>query len=618
MRIRRIALSNIGCFQEKTVDFKNMTVIHGENRSGKSTLVYALYFTLFDRHLNTSLTLKDLKRKGEQNGTADLQFSDNGATYRLRRSTDRVPQLWELDTAVGGGDLLNGHSQNWQPIDLKDPETYKRYVALTPETAALSSFFRESELIYFLQDVPKYNKTLLQSLIGIDEILIVKSRFKKALARAREYEKGIREAAPKTPADALNMALARRQLADAERDIRLIETEYQRVLDGSGKDPTVFKLLKKQLEDKQRERITLQNMAKDMPKPAELDAREAALKEQTAEEKEITEQVEAIHRRLGGFAQKSENMVLRLKHLKRLEDRPNCPVCYQEVPQAQLAHLIAKFEKAMADNEAERASQEKHLAALKDREKNVREAWKGIEKIRAQKKEIRDVSERIAVLDEQLAVLEADLAHFASSHGELKEAEDRYLRRSELENRRNKVQDDIVKCKIALEQQTLLERRIAENKAHLMDAERRTKICTVAHQAFEDAVKGLGSRLLDQVKASIQTWSGHFSFLDRFEIEMTDRELLPVIQAKGYQYKLNQMSKSERIFLYIMLKLAIGDALGHMGMFVLDDPADGLDSKRKSVLAYLLAEVARQRQVIVTTNDAEFAGFFTEAHRINL
>ena len=91
-----------------------------------------------------------------------------------------------------------------------------------------------------------------------------------------------------------------------------------------------------------------------------------------------------------------------------------------------------------------------------------------------------------------------------------------------------------------------------------------------------------------------------------------------MIQARGYQYKLNQMSKSERIFLYLMLKLAIGDALGHLSFFMLDDPADGLDLKRKRTLAYLLAEVAARRQVLVTTNDADFSDLFPGGLRVDL
>jgi branched-chain amino acid transport system permease protein len=140
----------------------------------------------------------------------------------------------------------------------------------------------------------------------------------------------------------------------------------------------------------------------------------------------------------------------------------------------------------------------------------------------------------------------------------------------------------------------------------------------IACQAMERAVTGLNQSLMDKVRESLREWAGHFQYLDQFDIEMTPKELSPIIQARGYTYKLNQMSKSERIFLYLMLKLAIGDAMGHLGVFVLDDPADGLDFKRQQVLAHLLQEVSGKRQVIVSTNDDRFADMFPDHSRINL
>ena len=140
----------------------------------------------------------------------------------------------------------------------------------------------------------------------------------------------------------------------------------------------------------------------------------------------------------------------------------------------------------------------------------------------------------------------------------------------------------------------------------------------IACQALDRAVTSLNQTLMDKVKESLQGWAGHFQYLDRFDIEMTPKELSPIIHARGYTYKLNQMSKSERIFLYLMLKLAIGDAMGHLGVFILDDPADGLDFKRQQVLAHLLQEISGRRQVIVSTNDDRFADMFPTPSRIDL
>ena len=155
-------------------------------------------------------------------------------------------------------------------------------------------------------------------------------------------------------------------------------------------------------------------------------------------------------------------------------------------------------------------------------------------------------------------------------------------------------------------------------KEKIQVADRHVLLCEIACQAMERAVAALNQSLMDKVRESLREWAGHFQYLDQFDIEMTPKELSPIIQAKGYPYKLNQMSKSERIFLYLMLKLAIGDAMGHLGVFILDDPADGLDVKRQQVMAHLLQEVSRKRQVVVTTNDDRFADMFPQECRLNL
>ena len=94
MKFQSILLEQIACFMEKEFHFKNLTVIHGENRTGKSTLVYALYFALFGKHLNTGLNPKDLCRKGEHAGVATLCYAREETKYKLCRSTERMPSLY--------------------------------------------------------------------------------------------------------------------------------------------------------------------------------------------------------------------------------------------------------------------------------------------------------------------------------------------------------------------------------------------------------------------------------------------------------------------------------------------------------------------------------------------
>lgn len=198
------------------------------------------------------------------------------------------------------------------------------------------------------------------------------------------------------------------------------------------------------------------------------------------------------------------------------------------------------------------------------------------------------------------------------------DTEKKFQRKKELENIRSQLQKRIINAKVAAKQFENDYCRFDDIQKGFQKAERGVLVCETATKALDNAIRELNSTLLAKVRENLRSWAGHFSFLSRFDINLTTNQLLPIVQARGYQYKLNQMSKSERIFLYLMLKLAIGDAMTHMGVFILDDPADGLDQKRKEMLAHLLTAISEKRQILVTSNDLGFANMFGHGHRINL
>ena len=608
MRLTGIELENIGCFARKTLRFSGMTVIFGENRTGKSTLVYAVYFALFGKHLNSHLKVSDLCRKGETAGKVTLYFEKDGTSYKLGRTTDALPRLFSRAT----------EQSPWESIPLHDPETLDTVIPIRPETASLTSFFRESELIYFLQDMPKYNQTLLQSLIGMDDSLSLRTRFKKALGRAKDVKKGIENAAPRKPADPLNLELIRRQLTDAEKAMADLERDHRETAGSQRPDPTVYKLLSQQHRAKVQNRAALHALAEKLPGKDALAAEAQSLHSRVLEAEKASADAANLQRCLGGVIQKADNLKLRLKHLEALEKQPACPVCEQEVPPVQITALSRKIESQLAQAEADRKSIESRLETIRGLREGQARDQKRLLEIERQTVETRDIEQRIHEVAEQIAGLALDLAQFESLRGEIREAEARFGREQSVEQRRAQLQEQIIRHKVALKRYEDDVRHAEEHQKHIASAERKVLVCSVAFRAVEEAIQGLGSRLLEKVRGSVGEWSRHFSFLDRFDIQITDRELLPMIQARGYQYKLNQMSKSERIFLYLMLKLAIGDALGHLNFFMLDDPADGLDLKRKRTLAYLLAEVAARRQVLVTTNDADFSDLFSGGLRVDL
>jgi len=87
MLINRMRMSNFKCFEDEDTSFsEGVTVIHGVNGSGKSSLLDAVYFTLYgsdslasDDNLATPIT------NGEEHMKVDLWFTHNGNEYHVNR-----------------------------------------------------------------------------------------------------------------------------------------------------------------------------------------------------------------------------------------------------------------------------------------------------------------------------------------------------------------------------------------------------------------------------------------------------------------------------------------------------------------------------------------------------
>ena len=201
MKIEQLKVEHIGCYSGSSFQFSNLSVIYGENRSGKSTLIYTLYYALFGKHLNTSLSVPDLCQKGEKFGAVTLSFS------RQEKSC----QLWRSTLGTVALSILSEDGVSWNSLVQDPSESLKPFVPIPSDVASLTSFFREGELIYFLKDIPKYNKTLLQQILEMDDIFILQNRFKKAAAIAREKRKDLQTETSSRKTTSLNLVTARKE-----------------------------------------------------------------------------------------------------------------------------------------------------------------------------------------------------------------------------------------------------------------------------------------------------------------------------------------------------------------------------------------------------------------------
>jgi DNA repair exonuclease SbcCD ATPase subunit len=617
VRLARLTLEDIGCFERREIDFAPLTVVHGENRTGKSTFVHALYFALFGLHLNRRLKPPDLCRHGRAAGSTVLCFQNGATELRLRRDTTGLRALQVRDEGAS----------TWQPIDLAEPVELRDHTGADAELTALTSFFREGELIFFLQEVPRYNKTLLESLLRDENLQLVRWKLRKALGHAESERRLLQGVAPsRPPSGGAQSAELGRRIAALEERYAAAEAEIARLLEttAAGMDANAMrvKMLREQHAVRLAEHGSLAARRGTLGSIDDLESEERRL---AGEERDLEARVGRAHeganegphhasrkedllRERGRHEQQASELARRIERLRGVGAEAACPTCEQPVPAARLAGLCAELEARVAEARRARQSCDEQLAAMDTAERALAVTRGRLGEVRRKLGEARTIDEQLTALAKVVESGRQELDSLESRTTGLADLEAALSRRRELETGRTKLREEIASAKAALLRHEEDERVAVESAKRLAVAARNVQICDVAHRALENATQSLYRRLLGKVQESLERWRPTFDFLSGFDdIHLTADQLLPIIRARGVQYKLDQMSKSERLFLYLMMKTAVGDALGHLGVFVLDDPADGLDPRRKELLARLLGRIGQERQIVVTTNDPAFA-----------
>ncbi len=609
MKIEQLKVEHIGCYSGASFQFSDLTVIYGENRAGKSTLIYALYYALFGKHLNTTLSVPDLCQKGEKFGAATLCF--------LRQ--EKCCQLWRSTLGTVALSVLSEDGVSWDSLVQDPSESLKPYVPIPSDVASLTSFFREGELIYFLKDIPRYNKTLLQQILEMDDIFILQTRFKKAAAIAKEKRKDLQaETAVKMPAS-LNPVTAQKEAEGLEKEIAETDAEIKSLSAASGSftDPQLLIILQRTVDEKKSEIASIEKARAELPLLEDLIRKKEEIEKSISDGNAVYPNPDDLQRQLGSFDQRIQGLKSDIERLADMEKQPSCHACGQALSPEHLSKLISERKTQCAEQENNRNRLASELLAVQSALQDQKTCKIATGTIQRQIAEIQHWNGKLEKLKSQLDQAAGELEKARGTAGD-PEIETRGQRIQALQSRQAELQKRFIGLKLEIQQADKHRKDSEKLMEKIRVADRHVLLCEIACQAMERAVTGLNQSLMDKVRESLREWAGHFQYLDQFDIEMTPKELSPIIQARGYTYKLNQMSKSERIFLYLMLKLAIGDAMGHLGVFVLDDPADGLDFKRQQVLAHLLQEVSGKRQVIVSTNDDRFADMFPDHSRINL
>ena len=115
MIINKVDLDNIRSHLHSSIEFKRgINVIVGNTGSGKSSILMGIEYALFGKIGEGQNEGRLLLRRGSNNGTISLDFTENGDEIQVTRGLKRVKD------AVRNDDSLNKVSVNGREIDLQN------------------------------------------------------------------------------------------------------------------------------------------------------------------------------------------------------------------------------------------------------------------------------------------------------------------------------------------------------------------------------------------------------------------------------------------------------------------------------------------------------------------
>lgn len=585
MKIKSLILRDFGIFQSRT-DFdldNDLVIISGGNYTGKTTIARALYFVLCGKVLTAGLKLKDLMATHAASATVGLVYTHSNQVFRTYRSTNKREQ----------NEIYQ--NRNWKIIPADTPAC----PLLNPEQWRISCFLKEDELGELLVKTPANRRDMLNQILGVDQLLrlqktfievrrISKRKARPVLAQQERQRFGI---APNCEAE---LQATQTKVAALEAKVRLPDdrdAKRQLGREWMHQQAALQERLKKLSTERERLLTGFQNAAELLIAFEEtgncLVGREK--QEQAYEkikEKRIT---------LSAELKRTEAM---LADAAQLQDKQKCPTCHQEIAKTHLTALERRWRKQydkieiemaqIKDEEREAETERKSMVQLAQRETDLKAR---AEHLKTVKKEINDLRPQIDALELKIA-----------SAGELHDDEaGRYEINRQLEQARAALSKLEKQHILYLENQKQIECVNTQDRL----ARRNQLLCEWIADAVnltsQSAIGSSTASVAASVKASLQDFN-----LFHFQNVATDLKksgLTPEVDNRPF----HTLSGSEKAILYLSVKIALARLTPGADFIVADNPTAHLDTTHRDQMAKYLARLASEKQVIVLTNDSDFA-----------
>jgi len=597
MKIQRLIIKNFGIFRGvRSFDLDDdLIVVYGDNFSGKTTLVRSLYFALCGRVLTTGIKQpQGLVSSNEQSATAGAVYTHENEVYRIYRSTK--------------GDIKSEffQHQQWQQME----NNALVLPALNPQQWQIGCFLKEDELGEFLAKAPATRRDLLNQLLGIEQLLSTQEAFIKVRRLAKRLEKTAISQQSSMRLDGVEDCT--KELTACRNKIILLEGKLQQPEDTDSRQ--------RLHREWTQQRDALQKRLKALTTEyAALLSGFASHDELRNTLQQVTERLVERDQSLREAETRTEKRIVLSSKLRQIEEllesfqglhgKETCPTCLQPLSEEHLHRLENTYREqqdelkiSLSKAEAEEREAREALELfeqLATRETNLR---RRVEKMEFFERDIDEARTQLETLDVKLASIADETVRDDDQMTLQRELEQARARLKRLETQHTLFQEHRQNIE-------MINRQAGKATHHRLLSE---WVADTVEQTLQ-AVVGASLR---RVEENVIRCLKEFALLrvNPRTLDLERSRLMPDIDGRVF----HALSGSEKVILYLGMKMAISQLMPGADFVVLDNPTLHLDAIRREQMRDYLLRLIPKKQIIVLTNDRIFADLINQGKRIVL
>lgn len=601
MKLKKLIVKNIGRYHG-TQSFElgeNLTIFHGANFSGKSTLARALYYGLTGKVLTTGLKPSTLVSANAAGGTVGVFYQHQQKAFRIYRSTKAELQI---EQAV---------EEKWVRCAHDEGSTLP---ALNPSQWRAGCFLHEDELGEFLAQPPASRRELLNQLLGVEQLLQAQELFIQVRRLAKRHEKTAVSLQESLRLDGLadqnsEWQITKSMVAKLEARLQVLQetsaagTPDERLRQTWEQAKTGAQQRSEQLRE-QLDRIRAGFETRD-----ELSAMLQQSAQELAQCDAATVEAEKCAERRITLASELRQVQVMLAGIQGLQDREICPTCRQPLSPALIARLVEDYQ-----TRRDALGRDHDQAELAERER--REAVRLLDDLSRKHRELEHRLERWQQIETEFAAAQKEMESWDTKLSALAPPasadETRAQLQRELETQRRKLAE--------LEQQQKL---YEQRRQEILSANRQAEsvkhhrlLSEWAADAVAHTVQSIIGISLKKAEAEIAACLQRFGLFhsQAQHLDLEQSQLMPDLDGRALQ----TLSGSEKTILYLSMKIALSRLMPGADFLALDDPTLHLDETRRERLHDYLVSLIPEKQIILFTYDRGFADRFVNAQRFDL